>query len=123
MATCEMSTAPATTGEKIHAFFESAFARVIGTVRTMQNRRSVAKLLDWDDRMLRDIGLTQGDVRAVMAMKVTQDPSRRLHDLSAERRAAQRAEARERLEMFGGSVRLKPRKRPPASRSYPVLDL
>ena len=36
--------------------------------RATQNRRSVAKLLEWDDRMLKDIGLTQGDVLSVMAL-------------------------------------------------------
>jgi uncharacterized protein YjiS (DUF1127 family) len=119
-----MSTAPATTGEKFHAFLEAAVDRVVGVVRAMQNRRSVAKLLEWDDRMLRDIGLTQSDVRAVMAIKPTEDPSLRLDALSCERRAAQRAEARERLELFGGSATARPRKRSlPPSRSYPVLDL
>ncbi len=124
MATCEISTAPATPGEKFYAFLEAAVTRVAGTVRAMQNRRSVAKLLDWDERMLRDIGLTQSDVLAVMAVKTTEDPSYRLDALSTERRAAQRAEARERLELFGGSVSRRPRKRAlPPSRSYPVLDL
>ena len=35
--------------------------------QAVRNRRSVAKLLEWDDRMLRDIGLTQSDVRSAMA--------------------------------------------------------
>lgn len=65
--------------------------------RAWQNRRSVARLLDWDDRMLGDIGLTAGDVRSVMALPATEDPSARLDALSLERRAGRRAAAREQL--------------------------
>ncbi|MBN8996804.1 MAG: DUF1127 domain-containing protein [Rhizobiales bacterium] len=125
MATCEItSTAPATTGERFQLFLEAAFGRAVGIVRAARNRRSVAKLLEWDERMLRDIGLTPGDVHAAMALRVSEDPSRKLDALSAERRAAIRAEARERLEMFGsGSTvkRGKARKQP--GLFYPVLDL
>jgi len=63
-------------------------------------------------------------VHAAMALRVSEDPSRKLDALSAERRAAIRAEARERLEMFGsGSTvkRGKARKQP--GLFYPVLDL
>ena len=97
MATCDItSTAPATPGEKLHFLVEAALVRVVGYVRAARNRRSVAKLLEWDERMLRDIGLTPGDVYAAMALRVSEDPSQKLEALSAERRAAIRAEARER---------------------------
>lgn len=126
MATCEVA-APASSGEKIHLFFEAAFARIAGVVRAARNRRSVSKLLEWDERMLRDIGLTPGDVQAALSLKASQDPSQKLDALSAERRAAIRAEARERLEMFGSgsTIRKKPKRqvRLPKSLSYPVLDL
>ena len=128
MATCDItSTAPATPGEKIQVLFEAAFVRIAGIVRAARNRRSVAKLLEWDERMLRDIGLTPGDVQAAMALRASEDPSRKLDALSAERRAAIRAEARERLEMFGGGSTVKRKARRqvhlPKSLSYPVLDL
>jgi uncharacterized protein YjiS (DUF1127 family) len=128
MATCDItSTAPATPGEKIQVLFEAAFVRIAGIVRAARNRRSVAKLLEWDERMLRDIGLTPGDVQAAMALRASEDPSRKLDALSAERRAAIRAEARERLEMFGSGSTVKRKARQqvhlPKSLSYPVLDL
>ena len=85
-----------------------AHARVVAFWRSVQNRRSVAKLLDWDDHMLRDIGLTAGDVRSVMATPVGDDPSFRLSVLSVERRAAVRAAARERVSRAG----LAPESRP-----------
>ena len=48
--------------------------------------------------MLRDIGLTQGDVRSAMAIAgVGDDPSYRLGVMSRERRAAFRAQARDAL--------------------------
>jgi uncharacterized protein YjiS (DUF1127 family) len=127
MATCDItSTAPATPGEKLHFLVEAALVRVVGYVRAARNRRSVAKLLEWDERMLRDIGLTPGDVHAAMALRASEDPSRKLDALSAERRAAIRAEARERLEMFGSgsTVRRKAKRQSlPKSLTYPVLDL
>ena len=128
MATCDItSAAPATPGERLQLMVEAAFVRVAGFVRAARNRRSVAKLLEWDERMLRDIGLTTGDVHAAMALRVSEDPSQRLEALSAERRAAIRAEARERLEMFGGgsTVKRKVRQRHslPPGLFYPVIDL
>lgn len=129
MATCEItSTAPATPGERLQFMVEAAFVRIAGLVRAARNRRSVAKLLEWDERMLRDIGLTTGDVHAAMALRVSDDPSRKLEALSAERRAAIRAEARERLEMFGGGSTVKRKVRRqrnslPPSLLYPVIDL
>ena len=88
---------PTTFGERFLGLAGAAYARAAALFRAVQNRRSVAKLLDWDDRMLRDIGLTPGDVRAVMSLPVSDDPSYRLGVLSVERRAAFRAAAKERL--------------------------
>jgi uncharacterized protein YjiS (DUF1127 family) len=86
-------------GEKLAALGRSVFARVAGLWRAMQNRRSVKQLLEWDARMLNDIGLTPGDVLSAMSGPVGEDPSYRLSVLSVERRAAIRASARERLEL------------------------
>jgi uncharacterized protein YjiS (DUF1127 family) len=108
MVTTEYFRKPASAGEKFLGFAEGAMARIVTFWRSVQNRRSVAKLLDWDDRMLRDIGLTSGDVRSVMAVPVGEDPSYRLSVLSVERRAAIRAGARERLWRAG----LAPESRP-----------
>ena len=71
----------------------------------IHNRRSVKQLIDWDDRMLGDIGLTRGDVVSAMSGTVGDDPGRRLSFLASERRRAERATARERLNAFGGYPR------------------
>jgi uncharacterized protein YjiS (DUF1127 family) len=114
---------PATAGERLLELTAAALAPIAGLWRSARNRRSVAKLLDWDDRMLRDIGLTRGDVSSVMALPTGQDPSYRLNELSGERRAAIRADARERA----GLTRLTRRsgRRPPPlpSKAYPVSYL
>lgn len=51
-------------------------------------RRSVKHLLTWDDRMLKDIGLTRGDVFAAISGPVTEDAGQRLSRLASERRFA-----------------------------------
>ena len=101
MATSDLITsAPTGFGERLLHFTAAAFARAEAFLRAVRNRRSVAKLLEWDDRMLRDIGLTPGDVRSVMALPAADDPSYRLGVLSIERRTAFRAGATERLEFM-----------------------
>ncbi|MCB1498456.1 MAG: DUF1127 domain-containing protein [Bauldia sp.] len=77
----------------ISALLENAIA----VVEAIRHRRQVAKLLSWDAHMLRDIGLTEGDVRAAMAGPMRDDPSYRLDALVHERRRAGQALARERL--------------------------
>jgi uncharacterized protein YjiS (DUF1127 family) len=99
MVTTEFTHGPAeqTFGEGFLAAMGRFAHRVAEGWHAAQNRRAVAKLLSWDDRMLHDIGLTQGDVYSVMAAPLGEDPSRKLTLISAERRAAIRAEALERL--------------------------
>lgn len=65
--------------------------------RAMRNRRSVSQLLDWDARMLEDIGLTRGDVLAALDGPLGDDPARRLSTISRGRRA----ELGERLVLAG----------------------
>lgn len=57
--------------------------------QSRRNRRSVAVLLEFDDRMLKDIGVTRYDVTSALASPARQDPSQRLASLSEERRLAQ----------------------------------
>jgi uncharacterized protein YjiS (DUF1127 family) len=83
--------------ERIVVAAATVRARIAGTWRAMRNRRAVAGLLDWDPHMLKDIGLTAGDVRSAMSGPLMEDPSYRLGVLSVERRAGIRAAARERL--------------------------
>ena len=85
-----------TMGRSLISVAARVIDRLAGFSRSIRNRRTVAQLLHWDEHMLRDIGLTPGDVRAALALPGGEDPSRRLGVLSTERRAAIRAEARER---------------------------
>jgi len=80
--------------------FRAVIAAVIGPVvcfaRAWKSRREMAKLLEWDSRMLADIGVTEGDVRSALAVSGDEDPSLRLSLLAIERRAAARAHALDR---------------------------
>lgn len=75
-----------------------AFVRT--TWKARSNRRRVGSMLDFDDHMLRDIGLTRGDVVASLSGPTFDDPSTRLRVLAVERRAGARAQARERMEQW-----------------------
>ena len=110
---------PATAGEKLLELAAAVPGWLAGVWRSAHNRRSVAKLLEWDDRMLRDIGLTRGDVCAAMAVPAGKDPSNHLGELSSERRQALRAEARERAELTASAWRATRRPRPLPSKVYP----
>lgn len=98
-------------GERFLSLAGGVAASAAAFWRAWQNRRSVAKLLDWDDRMLGDIGLSAGDVRSVMALPASEDPSARLDALSLERRAARRATAREQLAAAADLKARTPRRR------------
>lgn len=93
----------AMTGTTSPAAFGSLFRRVTGIAgaslmavwQAHFGRRAVSRLLDFDDRMLQDMGITRGDVHAAMASRVTDDPSLHLAALAHERRAAALGQARE----------------------------
>ena len=96
MATTDLTqTQQPTAGERIQHVVAVSAARVAAVWRAAMNRRSVNGLLDWDDRMLSDIGLTRGDVNSALAGRLADDPSTRLRMLSSERRSAIRAQHRE----------------------------
>ncbi len=61
--------------------------------RSWQNRRAVFTLLEFDDRMLRDIGLTRSDVASALSGRAADDPSQRLVTLREEKRLARRSGA------------------------------
>ena len=110
---------PATAVERLLELTAAVLAPITALWRVAHNRRSVAKLLEWDDRMLRDIGLTRGDVCSVMALPARQDPSYRLNELSGERRSALRADARERAGL--SQLARRGSRRPPSVPSKPYL--
>ncbi|MEX0853616.1 MAG: DUF1127 domain-containing protein [Bauldia sp.] len=96
MATTEFTTSPAGPVARLVALAETGLARALAVWRARRNRRSVASLLEWDGRMLKDIGLTPGDVRSAMSGPAWQDPSNQLRALFGERRVGIRAAAWER---------------------------
>lgn len=102
MATYDDTRSRADTGH-LFPLVSAMFQHAAAYVEAVRNRRQVAKLLSWDSHMLRDIGLTQGDVRSAMASPFGDDPSCRLDGIARERRNAFHATARERLEHEGGS--------------------
>ncbi|HZP19561.1 MAG TPA: DUF1127 domain-containing protein [Bauldia sp.] len=117
MVTTELGARPAGAGEKLQHFIEAAFTHAVQMWRAARNRRAVAKLLEWDDRSLRDIGLTVSDVRGAMAGRLGEDPSSRLASLSSERRQGIRAAAIENLK----EVRTRQTKLPVHSVPFPDL--
>ena len=82
-------------GERILTIIEVSAARVAAVWKAAMNRRAIGQLAEWDERMLRDIGLTRNDVTSALAGRTTEDPSTRLQVLSGERRAAERARRHE----------------------------
>ncbi len=97
MTTTEIQTGQVPATHRLQSILAVSAARVAAVWRAAQNRRQVGKLLGWDDRMLADIGLSQGDVRSALATPFPEDPSQHLRLLSGERRNAIRASARERV--------------------------
>ena len=72
--------------------------RVAAFVRAYKHRRDMEMLGGFDDRMLRDIGLTRGDLRDAVAEPLWRDPTRVLVTRVGERRRARLpAPARPRL--------------------------
>ena len=57
------------------------------------HRRQVVRLLDLDDRQLRDIGLIRNDVLGALAEPIIRDPSHVLLDRSTDRMSRVRAVA------------------------------
>ncbi|QFR34597.1 DUF1127 domain-containing protein [Ancylobacter sp. TS-1] len=87
-----------------HSFGAAAsgvlIAAVSGTLQfitAMARRRHLSQLGEFDDRMLRDIGLTRADLRDASSGPLWQDPTAVLVVRSVERRAARRLTARDAL--------------------------
>ncbi|NRG19897.1 DUF1127 domain-containing protein [Rhizobiales bacterium] len=51
-----------------------------------RNRRQIAKLLEMDDYMLADIGVSRGDIQSALMGDVFEDPSSRLAAMRGGRR-------------------------------------
>ena len=48
------------------------------TLEAWRRRKQIATLVDFDDHMLADIGLTRGDVREALELPFSHDPGREL---------------------------------------------
>lgn len=71
------------------------------TLKAWDNRREAMSVLSgMDKHMLRDIGLSEGDVRSALAEPIWSDPTVCLKRLAVERRAAARAQGREATERY-----------------------
>jgi uncharacterized protein YjiS (DUF1127 family) len=49
---------------------------IAGLVKALRHRREIKHLAEFDDRMLRDIGLTRSDVSSALAEPLLRNPSR-----------------------------------------------
>lgn len=56
------------------------------TAHVLNNRRKVMSLTDFDDHMLRDLGLTRGDIEQALDVPFTHDPSLELQRLALRNR-------------------------------------
>ncbi|WP_371344872.1 DUF1127 domain-containing protein [Ancylobacter sp. IITR112] len=73
----------------------AVFMGSIQFIRAVARRRHIAQLGAFDDRMLRDIGLTRGDLLDASSGPLWHDPTALLVVRSVERRAARRSTMRE----------------------------
>jgi uncharacterized protein YjiS (DUF1127 family) len=98
MTTTEFTPArPAKTAAWMLHLAETGIAWIAALHTAISNRRMVGRLLEMDDRMLGDIGLTRGDVQSSLSGSVVDDPTSRLNSFWMERRSAVRASARQRI--------------------------
>jgi uncharacterized protein YjiS (DUF1127 family) len=68
-----------------------AFRVIVAVLRAINHRRDVSRMLEMDERALKDIGLTRSDVHGALAVRITRDPSTVLMVRSVEHRARVRA--------------------------------
>ncbi|MFG1464356.1 DUF1127 domain-containing protein [Xanthobacter sp. DSM 24535] len=82
------TTAVAPFSAAVAAFLLQAVGQALKVVRAMEHRRAIRPLWAMDDHMLRDIGLTRGDMHDAAAEPILADPSVLLVRRAVERRAA-----------------------------------
>ncbi|HVL74072.1 MAG TPA: DUF1127 domain-containing protein [Beijerinckiaceae bacterium] len=87
------STTPLTLGTIVRAVAASALRQVLALRRALRHRREVMELASFDDRLLKDIGVTRTDVIGALSEPYHVDPSTMLRLRSVERRALARSAA------------------------------
>jgi len=94
MATTDFLPLAPPSGSLVKRAAGTAVAFVAAVLRARRNRKATLPLLEFDDRMLRDIGLTRGDVRSALTCRFDEDPTYRLTVFSASHAANRREFAR-----------------------------
>ncbi len=61
-------------------------AKLIERVREIRNRRKLKRLLDLDDHMLKDVGVTRGEIEVATNLPLSTDAATELRRMSLERR-------------------------------------
>ena len=98
MSTTELTPVrPASITARLSHLAAAGFASIRTMVVALRNRGTVTKLLELDDRMLNDIGLTRADVYSSLSRPIEEDPSLHLSAFWSERNSALRASAKQRL--------------------------
>lgn len=90
-----ISPAAATSASMLKAAVLSVGKRISSVWNFWAYRRTMTQLVTLDDHMLKDIGITRCDVNAAATLRYSNDPTSRLRMLALERRATERALAKE----------------------------
>jgi len=77
-------------GLRVRAALNMVATKATAVVRALRARHAVRGLCQYDERMLKDIGLTYSDVSAALDCPLGQDPSRHLSQVAAGRCRAAR---------------------------------
>jgi uncharacterized protein YjiS (DUF1127 family) len=78
MATTECTQFEPHSLSLVRRIAEGCGAFVHAIARSARNRRAVTRMLELDDRMLSDIGVTRCDVQNALARRFDEDPAYRL---------------------------------------------
>ena len=82
-----MTNVPLTqTGSRIGHPIHDLSSRLVDRVRQFRRRRHFKRLLDLDDQMLKDIGVTRGEVDIAARLPMSVDAATELRRMSLERR-------------------------------------
>lgn len=90
-----ISPAAAKSGSMLKACVRALAKRISSVWNFWAYRRTMTQITTLDDHMLKDIGITRGDVQAATTLPYSDDPTSRLRMLALERRASELAWARE----------------------------
>lgn len=69
-------------GHPIHALSN----RLLDRINQLRRRRRMTRMLDLDDHMLKDIGVTRGEIEIALNMPLSADAATELRRMSIERR-------------------------------------